>query len=226
MNCTQQILESLKFKLHYDVVEHYIQPIIFQNELLLCQLNDILDYAAIEIGNFELNTKVLDINRIFKRCQSIFNSACIQKRLNLVIDIEGLLALKNDPQRIMQVLVNLLNNAVKFTEVGGTIKLQARVVHLEHLRMVKLKVVDNGMGMHEEQVAALQYMAENQGEECAIYTHYFGLGLKVASKLVVSFNKLGTSLQIKSAWGKGTKVSFFVSDFEETMMEEESECEF
>ena len=91
-------------------------------------------------------------------------------------------------------------------------------------KLIKIQVKDTGMGMNRQQLSELQRLMANPDEyRNDSNNSHVGLGLKVASKLAEGFNQQNTSLIIRSVQEKGTSVSFFVEDYEETLVDNDSD---
>jgi PAS domain S-box-containing protein len=168
---------------------------------LLSLINDILDLSKIEAGRYELEEEQVDLSRIIEPVVRLVRERALRKDLTLRAEIEPLPIMMGDERALKQILINLLTNAVKFTERGGEIQVIGRQ---ESNGDIVLAVRDNGIGIAEEQIpkvlepfgqARNAYMAGESGT---------GLGLPITRSLV---NLHGGSLLIDSKLGVGTTVS-------------------
>jgi PAS domain S-box-containing protein len=159
---------------------------------LLALINDILDVAKIESGQITLDLTVTNIESLCTSSLSFIKQQALTKRIQLIPRIPKLLpAIRLDERRIRQVLINLLNNAVKFTLEGGTITLEVSEVRLESsttnltpLNYLKIAVIDTGIGISAENIQKLfQPFIQIDSALNRQYTGT-GLGLALVKKLV------------------------------------------
>jgi PAS domain S-box-containing protein len=170
---------------------------------LLNVINDILDLAHVDSGKFELRPEPgIDCRSIIDGCVSLLRDRAQAGGLQLSTDIEDQLPLLvADPTRLKQILLNLISNAVKFTEPGGAVTVAGR--HDGEGGIV-LEVRDTGPGMMPEEI---EIALEPFGQVDASHTRRHegtGLGLPLARRLAELH---GGSLRISSQKGMGTTVS-------------------
>ena len=137
-----------------------LQTIERSGSHLLELINDILDIAKIEAGQIDLKPSPVSINALCQASLSFIRQQSFQKHLHLNCNIEpDLPDLFIDERRIRQVLINLLNNAVKFTPEGGTITLDVRpsdiVPSSNDPRMLRISIADTGIGIAAEHIGKL-----------------------------------------------------------------------
>ncbi len=151
-------------------------------QTLMSLINDVLDFSKIEAGHFTLNIAPFNINILLDEIASIFWVRAAQNNTELAIsvhpDCNGLFA--GDEQRIRQILMNLINNAIKFTERGGV------HVNIEpyHENLMKFEVIDSGIGMSRAECESV-FNAFIQAESSE--NRRFGgtgLGLSIAKQLI------------------------------------------
>jgi PAS domain S-box-containing protein len=168
---------------------------------LLSLINDILDLSKIEAGRYELEEEQVDLSRIIEPVVRLVRERALRKDLSLRSEIEPLPIVMGDERALKQILINLLTNAVKFTERGGEIEVSGRQ---DANGEIVLAVRDTGIGIAEDQIpkvlepfgqARNAYMAGESGT---------GLGLPITRSLV---NLHGGSLSIDSTLGVGTTVT-------------------
>ena len=178
-------------------------------ENLLGLLNDILDSSKIESGKMELDSVAFRLEDIFENLSSIISIKCEQKEITLRFeqspDIET--ALIGDPLRLGQVLLNLSNNAVKFTPKGGdvVIGVEEDFAKEDSQTCLKFTVKDNGIGIDSEKMAKL---FEPFSQADASTTREYGgsgLGLVICQELV---ELMKGDIFLESHSGQGTTVSF------------------
>jgi len=164
----------------------YAEYINESANLLLTIINDILDFSKIEAGKLDIENIDLDIVSAANSISEIFTLKAVEKNLNLkfLIGDEIPARVKGDPVRIRQILWNLLNNAIKFTNHGGiTIEIN-KIKETEHMIEVKFEVKDTGIGLSEETISNLfRPFVQADGSTTRKYGGT-GLGLSICKRLV------------------------------------------
>ena len=174
---------------------------------LLGLVNNILDFSKIEAGKLELESIEFGIDRILDNLGLIMGAQAADRGLNLVFEGEPQIPgrLLGDPLRLTQVLINLVGNAIKFSE-RGTVEVSFHVESRETQTLtLRVAVSDEGIGMTAEQQAGL-FVAFSQAD--ASTTRRFGgtgLGLAISRKLV---ELMGGHLWVDSECGKGSTFQF------------------
>lgn len=169
---------------------------------LLSLLNALLNLSKIEAGEVELNVSTENVRGLLRRAISAHRSSALRKSLRLDIDIapDVPLFIACDRDKVLQVLNNLLHNALKFTEKGGV-----RIDVSRQGGALMFRVTDSGIGIPEEiQSAIFQkfFQAENGYARSSDGT---GLGLAIVKELV---KLMGGEVFLQSVAGKGTTFSF------------------
>jgi CheY-like chemotaxis protein len=176
---------------------------------LLALINDILDVAKIESGQVNLDLAVTNIKSLCTSSLSFIKQQALTKRIQLIPRIPKYLPeIMIDERRIRQVLINLLNNAVKFTLEGGTITLEVSQVHIERsttnltaLNYLKIAVIDTGIGISAENIQKL-FQPFIQIDS-ALNRQYNGTGLGLALvKRLVELH--GGTVELTSELGVGS----------------------
>lgn len=165
----------------------YIQKVNRSANDLLGIINDILDFSKIESGKLQLEDGDLRIDDVIENLRNLIGLKAEEKGLQLDIHIDPDIppVLIGDPLRLGQVLTNLGNNAVKFTEPGGNISIDASLVQLEDgIAGIHFSITDDGIGISEEQLAKLfQPFTQVDGSIAREYGGT-GLGLSISKHLV------------------------------------------
>jgi signal transduction histidine kinase len=188
----------------------YADKIRTNGELLLAVLNDILDFSRMEAGKLHLEIVPFSLKEVISNVVNIFESQAAEKKIwiNTTIDPELPAVLMGDPQRMTQVIANLVGNAVKFTE-AGCIQLGAKVRRRTETDVeLNISVQDTGIGMTEEELSRL-FTAFSQADDST--TRRFGgtgLGLAISRKFV---KLMGGTIRAESTPGKGSLFTVVLS---------------
>ena len=200
----------------------YAETIQFSAEALLSLLNDILDFSKIEAGRLELENMAFDLPQLLESTADILAVKVHDKKLEFILDIDPELPrhISSDPTRIRQVLINLIGNAVKFTE-HGEIHVRAEVQRdLGSAYELRFSVRDTGVGIPEEkQKLIFESFAQADGST----TRQFGgtgLGLTISKQLA---ELLGGEIGVESEPGKGSTFWFTIRCGKALSAEEEDD---
>ena len=167
---------------------------------LLRLVNDALDIARIEAGKLELQRLDFDLRELVDEVAGLTAPMAEQRGLAFVEEIAAGTpgVLQGDPVRVRQILLNLLGNAIKFTERGG-VTLQVSPASPQGVRF---EIVDTGPGINEEQQARLfQRFEQAEGARTAARYGGSGLGLAICQELALA---MGGRIQVRSTPGTGT----------------------
>ncbi|QNM82488.1 response regulator [Sphingomonas sabuli] len=182
---------------------HYVELIEDAGTMLLTVVNDLLDFSKIEAGKIELSPEPFAIEMMVDNSVSIVRGTADAKALDLRVDLDARLATYylGDSDRIRQVLLNLLNNAVKFTSTGSVVLNVALRASADGADRIRFSVTDTGEGIETAQQAQL-FQPFVQAE--ASITRRFGgtgLGLSISKRLV---EQMGGEIDFTSALGRGS----------------------
>ncbi len=179
----------------------YIADIHASGKHLLEAVNDVLDIARIESRQLAVTPRPIDIRGIFDECASIMALQASRKKLSLkcstALDTSSLMA---DKRALIQILSNLVDNAITFTEEGGVIRVEARPLDDGG---VQLSVSDTGVGIPDEHLDRILLPFERVDGVYSREVDGTGLGLSISKGLMELH---GGSLSIESEVGKGTTV--------------------
>jgi signal transduction histidine kinase/DNA-binding response OmpR family regulator len=182
----------------------YIDIIKSNGAHLLSIINDILDVSKIEAGKMTVETIPFDPRQVLLEVESLLAPKAREKGIALEVGIDSPIpaSIQSDPVRVRQILVNLVSNAIKFTE-AGTVRVVARLdTSRAQQPMLEICVSDTGIGMTDEQLKRL-FGAFQQADGST--TRRFGgsgLGLRISRSLA---NLLGGDVTVTSAAGKGSR---------------------
>ncbi|MET1255935.1 YfiR/HmsC family protein [Aliikangiella maris] len=189
--------------------ENYIQKIDAAANSLLKIINDILDFSKVEAGKLTIENIEFDLSKILDNLTHLTGIKIQQKDLELLYDIDPQIPEKliGDPFRLTQVLINLTNNAMKFT-ASGFVKLS---VELDSIKNDKLKlyfkVSDSGIGMTKEVCEKLFNPFDQADSSTTRKFGGTGLGLAICKKLVES---MGGNISVSSSPNQGSIFQFTV----------------
>ncbi|MDA9003924.1 ATP-binding protein, partial [bacterium] len=187
--------------------QYYLEKINQSGSLLLSIINDILDCSKIEAGKMVLEKMAFSLADIFQRINVIIEIETKKKGLSLDFDLSLLPChyFIGDTTRLQQILINLVSNAVKFTEQGG-VSIQVKAIGQENKKThLQFTVKDSGIGMTQGQCDRV-FTSFSQADN-SITRQYggSGLGLTISKSLIEMMNG---SIHIKSSINIGTSVIF------------------
>ncbi len=210
MNSIFGMSELLKETILTDEQKHYVEIFQSSTETLLTLINDILDLSKIEAGKLTLINSYFDPEKLFTELTDFFCPRAIEQglKLNLYIDPRRPDELYGDCDRLRQVLINLMENAVKFTETGE-IKVELHLLDKTDQNTTLLfSVEDTGPGIPQEKQKTI-FDSFTQVDESPARTHQgSGLGLSICKQLI---KKMGGTISVNSKPGKGSKFQFQLS---------------
>ncbi len=181
----------------------YAKDIHASGSHLLAIINDILDVAKLDTGEFSISVGNVDIRSLLRECEVMIAERLIRSGLTLDTHIEeSLTIVRADTLRLRQVLLNLLTNAIKFTPAPGEITVH---VGTQSDRSITFTVTDTGMGVANDDIARILEPFTQAITVDSQHLEGTGLGLYLAKHLV---EKHGGHLTIESEIGVGTSVTF------------------
>ena len=170
---------------------------------LLHLINDILDISKIEAGKIEITHWPFHAGESIQKCVSMISPLAEQKGITLQNSIATSVGeMISDQRRFEQIVINILSNAVKYTE-RGSITVEARVIWEESKEVLKLRVIDTGVGIKEEDMQKLFQPFQRVNTGRSQNGDGTGLGLAICKKLS---HLLGGDVDISSEYGKGSTV--------------------
>ena len=186
-----------------------LKKIESSGDILLGLVNDLLDFTKLDSGKMELEEIEFDLNEVLDRVAAAVGFQAEAKGLRLIFDIDRLVPAKvvGDPLRLSQVLINLLNNAVKFTARGEILlKISMRELDRQHGTLL-FEVIDTGIGMDDAQRRRL--FGSFAQADASVSRKYggTGLGLMISKELI---GKMGGEIGVESTPGKGSRFYFTV----------------
>ncbi len=187
----------------------YLEKIKNSSDHLLGLVNDILDFSKIEAGKLEIENIEFNINTTLDNVSNMIALKAQEKGLEVIYDIDNSVPalIKGDPLRLGQIIINLMNNAVKFTD-KGEITLKAKMSPLpKNKKLLIFEVIDTGIGLKPEHVDNL-FQSFSQADS-TISRKYggTGLGLNISKQLV---ELMGGNIRVMSEHGVGSRFVFSI----------------
>ena len=177
---------------------------------LLGVINDVLDISKIEANKLELSPQMFSVQRMLNTLSAIVipQTDAKQQKLQIVVDDNVPVAICADEQRLRQVIVNLIGNAIKFTPESGTVSLFIRMLSKKN-RTARLQfaVTDTGIGMSEEKRDKLFLPFEQVDSSISRKYGGTGLGLAISQQIVET---MGSTIQVESKIGEGSRFLFTI----------------
>ena len=205
MNAIIGITTLMKNELHQpEKLAEHLGKLETSGRLLLGIINDILDMSRIESGKTTLNIEKTNLPQQVSQLDSIIRQQAGQRRqtftVNTHLQHENVLA---DPNRLNQVLMNILSNAVKYTPQGGHIRLEVEeLTHTEHYAKYRFVVQDDGIGMSEAYQKTLFEPFTREEKSGTNRVQGTGLGMAITKSIV---DLMGGTIHVESAPGKGSR---------------------
>ncbi len=187
----------------------YISKIQAAANNLLGIINDILDFSKIEAGKMDLETIPFQLDKVLDNLASIVAVKAEEKGLEMIFDLQPDVPndLMGDPLRLGQVLINLCNNAIKFTETGEVVVSIGLAEQDDAMVTLRCTIRDTGIGLTQEQLGRLfQSFSQADGSHTRKYGGT-GLGLTICKRLV---EMMKGEIGVKSEPGRGSAFSFTV----------------
>ncbi|GHS90073.1 hypothetical protein AGMMS49957_14870 [Synergistales bacterium] len=185
-----------------------LETIRKSSENLLSILNDILDISNIEEGKLTLTEKEFNLGEMCVSIDRLIERMCVSKKLRYVSDTDEVADVKifSDRARLMQVIISMLDNAIKFTNEGGEIGFRA-VVGENSADSVKVRfeIHDNGIGMGREQRENLFKAFAQFANKATFEYDGIGVGLSICQGVI---ELMGGHIDVKSEHGSGSVFSF------------------
>lgn len=190
--------------------EEYARTIQYSGDALLTLLNDILDLSKVEEGKMTLENIDFDLGKLLESVAMLMSGRAEEKKIGLKVEIDENtpLTLKGDPTRLRQIFLNLIGNAIKFTD-AGFVTVTVRQYDKEASRpRLYFAVTDTGIGISDEAQKKLFTPYTQADSSVARNFGGTGLGLAICKRLVEA---MGGMIQIHSSPGRGTTFYFILS---------------
>jgi PAS domain S-box-containing protein len=200
LGLSESLLEQRRGPLNTRQVES-IELIASSGKHLLNLINDILEVSKIEAGKLQLHVDVISVKELCESSLNFIRELALRKLITVKFTCEeSLTTLRADPQRIKQVLINLLTNAVKFTPEGGRVDLEVSANASQD--RILISVTDTGIGIAAEDLKKLFIPFTQLDSSLARQYTGTGLGLSLVQKLTEAH---GGCVQVESKVGQGSR---------------------
>lgn len=184
-----------------------LEVILRNCDRLTSLINDLLDLARIESGRVQMSRTSVDLTELMTECAADFEPRFDSKSQRLVLEIEeGLPNVLADREKILQVLVNLVGNAHKFTPEGGLVTLRA----CYDIGLIVIRVIDNGPGIDRQHLSFVFDAFTQIDRKDGPGMRGTGLGLTIAREIVQAH---GADIAVQSDLGKGATFSFALPEY-------------
>lgn len=204
MNSILGFAQLLEFTELTEAQHKNLQYILKSGNHLLQLINEVLDIAKIEAGKVSVSLEPIELTAVMQEIADSVMPFAAEKSVNINLPTDGnrKIFVMADLQRLKQILINLLNNAIKYNRKGGSVWISAEASQeLDGKKCVRIFVIDNGVGISEENIPKLFKPFERIGGD-QFATEGTGLGLSVVEKLTqLMRGKVG----VESKVGEGSK---------------------
>lgn len=197
---------------------NYLNSLQFSGHYLLTFINEILEFNRLESNSVEVEYIHFNLKELLEKIQNSLKELASSNGNKFIVEIDPEIpnTLIGDPTKLSQIFMNLINNALKFTN-NGEVKVVAKVTHKSADRCsIFFEVVDTGIGIPEDKQKSIFDLFSQGSIEINRKYGGTGLGLNITQKLI---QMLGSEIQLTSRIGQGSRF-FFELDFEISHVEE------
>jgi PAS domain S-box-containing protein len=190
-------------------IQEYVRIISNSGQHLLGLINEVLELSKIEAGRLTINPKHIDLYELLDSLEEMFHLKARGKGLQLRFNMSSQVPqyVQIDESKLRQVLINILGNAIKFTETGSvTIRISSRPTEKAKEKIIHWEIEDTGMGIAPDELHLLfePFVQTESGRKSQSGS---GLGLPISRKFI---ELMGGAIAVESTLGKGTIFSFDV----------------
>jgi signal transduction histidine kinase len=169
--------------------------VVEETDRILKMLNTLMDIAEAEAGTLRIDRQLINISTLIERVVDMYQFVAEEKNVQIYIDVPQKCYAAVDPERISQVVANLLDNAIKFTPSGGEVSIEAHKIE----NKIKIKIKDNGDGISSEEIPRIWerlYRSDQSRSQKGL-----GLGLNLVKAIIEAHSG---RVEVKSEPGKGS----------------------
>jgi len=206
LNCIITMLDIIEKAVSNELKEDYVKPASHSAKLLLSLISDILDFSQFRANKLRLSFTQFNLKKHLKDILKLLSLQAKGRGLTLELFLDERIPEKvcSEPNRLRQIIINLIGNALKFTMSGG-IKLKVGYVAQNHYR---ISVKDTGIGIKPEDLKTLFGQFGKVSETQNINQQGVGLGLMISNTLAKLLGPNENGIRVKSQYGVGTTFSF------------------
>ncbi len=188
----------------------YLSLIKNSSSTLLGIINDILDFSKIEAGKLNLDHMAFDLYEVMDSLSDMFANTVAEKNIEMIVSVTSDIpsSLIGDPMRLKQILINLTNNAIKFTKNGDVIVSVALSEKQIDKITLEFSIEDTGIGISKEDIDTLFESFVQADTSTTRQYGGTGLGLSISKHLI---EMMGGNIHVESVLGKGSKFGFNVN---------------
>ncbi len=189
-----------------DAVRNYVDQIEKGGKHLLSLINEVLDLARVEAGKLSLSMEPVMIVLLIQEALDVMSPMAFSKNVSLVFEHDGTSRtdmVMADSQRMTQVLLNLLDNAIKYNKREGSVTVRLERRRNDHKAIMRISVADTGRGIPEDAIDAIFTPFTRVGEE-SVQIPGAGIGLALTKRLVEA---MGGRIGVESQPGQGSTFS-------------------
>lgn len=182
--------------------QHHVQLIADSGRAMMRLLNDILDISKIDSGQMQISCEAVDLRHKLNNCVRLMETVAVAKGLTLKMEVDGSVPayVASDPLRVRQIALNLIGNAIKFTEAGGVDIRVTTDAAAPNPRLL-IAVSDTGVGIPQDRLGTIFQQFAQADASIARRFGGTGLGLSISSELA---RLMGGSISVTSEVGKGS----------------------
>ncbi|MBT9546871.1 MAG: response regulator [Candidatus Sericytochromatia bacterium] len=222
LNAILGFSELMQQQLHEPRWQNYLQAINSSGKTLLHIIDDILDLSKIEAGKIEIKPTAIDLRQLVQELDLLLRKSFAEKGLKFEVqtDPDLPISLSLDPLRLRQILINLLNNALKFTTKGSVILRISYLATSAESGQLSLSVSDTGVGISDHFKSRIfqPFEQEPSSEQTSTGT---GLGLAITYQLV---ELMQGQILLESQLGVGTSFQILLSDIRQSSLSSSTEA--
>lgn len=209
INAVMGMNEMILRECRQEEIREYAQNIQGASQTLLSLINDILDFSKIESGKMEIVEGAYDVASLLNDVVNMVRVKAEDKNLQFHVNIDEKMPSEmwGDATRDRQVIINILNNAVKYTKEGGVTFAVSGVHTSEDKMLLTIRVSDTGIGIREEDIPKLFHNFERLNLDENRNVEGTGLGLAITCRLVEQMNG---RIEVKSEYGSGSTFTIYL----------------
>ena len=191
------------------VQQNYLKNVETASNSLLHLVDDLLNFTKIESGNLVLAREQCSLRAIVKQAVNLNIAQAVTKNVGLTVEVDSVLPdiVISDELRLVQVLSNLINNAVKFTDTGTVNLVISSLGISSDNALIKFEVIDSGIGIDKKDQSNLFDVFKQADDSMTRKYGGSGLGLAICRQII---NLMGGDISIKSELGMGSTFSFVI----------------